>query len=87
MLQLAEPKLSIIRLTSREREEFARAEAEIGETIGAFLRCGRSLSLIRGKRLFREAYPTFDQYVEERWAISLRNFFLYIGTETKEGER
>jgi hypothetical protein len=70
VLNIVEPERSIIRLTSREREEFARAEAEIGETIGAFLRCGRSLSLIRSKRLYREAYPTFDRYVAERWAIS-----------------
>src|SRR6516162_7876182 len=70
MLDLAEPERSIIRLTNREREELACAEAEIGETIGAFLRCGRSLSLIRSKRLYREGYATFDRYVEERWAIS-----------------
>jgi len=70
MLDLAEPELSIIRLTGREREELARAEAEIGETIGAFLRCGAALSLIRRKRLYRETHATFDRYVEERWGVS-----------------
>lgn len=70
MLDLAEPERTIIRLTCREREELARAEAEIGETIGAFLRCGAALSLIRRKRLYRETHVTFDRYVAERWAMS-----------------
>jgi hypothetical protein len=71
MLDLAEPERSIIKLTKREREEFEECEREIGETISEFLRCGRSLSLIRTKRLYRETHATFDQYVVERWGLGI----------------
>jgi hypothetical protein len=71
MLDLAEPERSIIKLTKREREEFEECEREIGETISEFLRCGRALSLIRSKRLYRETHATFDQYVVERWGLGI----------------
>ena len=70
MLDIAEPERTIIRLTSCEREEFARAEAEIGETLSAFLRCGAALSVIRNKRLYREKFVLFADYVRERWGMS-----------------
>jgi hypothetical protein len=70
MLNIVEPQLSIIRLTNSERQEFQRAESEIGETLNAFLRCGAALSVIRNKRLYREGYPSFEAYVRERWGMS-----------------
>src|SRR6516225_6440391 len=70
MLDIAEPERTIIRLTSCEREEFARAEVEIGETLNAFLRCGAALSVIRNKRLYRESFVSFADYVRERWGMS-----------------
>ena len=71
MLDLAEPERSIIKLTKREREEFEECEREIGETISEFLRCGRALSLIRSKRLYRETHATFDQC---RGALGIRDW-------------
>jgi hypothetical protein len=71
MLDLPEIEKSIIRLTGREREELATCEREIGQTISEFLRCGRALSVIRSKRLFRETHPTFDAYIKERWALGI----------------
>jgi hypothetical protein len=71
MLDLAEPERSIIKLTKRERKELEECEREIGETISEFLRCGRSLALIRSKRLYRETHATFDQYVVERWGLGI----------------
>jgi hypothetical protein len=69
MISVAEPGLSIIRLTRREREELANCEQDVGETISEFLRCGRALSKIRNGRLYRETHATFDQYVVERWGM------------------
>src|SRR6516225_5965591 len=70
MLNIVEPQLSIIRLTNSERQEFQRAESEIGETLNAFLRCGAALSVIRYKRLYRESFVSFADYVRERWGMS-----------------
>jgi hypothetical protein len=70
MLEIAEPELSIIRLTNLEREELKAAEGVIRESIGAFMRCGAALSLIRRKRLYREKYASFDSYITERWGTS-----------------
>ena len=71
MISVAEPALSIIKLTRREREELASCEREVQESISEFLRCGRALSRIRAQRLYRETHATFHQYITERWALRI----------------
>jgi hypothetical protein len=71
MLGIVEPEKSIIKLTRRERDTLLECEREVEASISEFLRCGRALSTIRQKRLYRETHPTFDQYVKERWGLGV----------------
>jgi hypothetical protein len=71
MLDLAEPERSIIKLTSRERQELEQCEGEVASGLSEFLRVGKALSVIRNKRLFRETHASFDAYVKERWGLGV----------------
>jgi hypothetical protein len=70
MISVAEPGLSIIRLTRRERETLLECEREVEASISQFVRCSRALARIRSGRLYREAYSTFEAYCLECWGMS-----------------
>ena len=57
-------------LTTREQREFARAERTIARGLKSFLEVGMALKEIRDKRLYRQHFDTFEQYVATRWEMS-----------------
>jgi hypothetical protein len=50
-----------------EQREFGRAERTIARGLKSFLAVGMALKEIRDKRLYRQHYRTFEEYVVERW--------------------
>ena len=57
-------------LTESEREEFKVCEKTIALGLGNFIEVGLALAQIRDKRLYRERFQTFSQYVEIVWQMS-----------------
>lgn len=57
-------------LTATEKAVKLRLEAEMRRDIGAFHRFGNNLAQIQHDRLYRDDYPTFEAYIEERWDLS-----------------
>jgi hypothetical protein len=57
-------------LTTREQREFGRAERTIAKGLKSFLEVGMALKEIRDKRLYRQQYDTFEEYVAQRWEMS-----------------
>ena len=47
----------------------AELETVIESGIRTFVDVGRALLEIRDSRLYRESYPTFDEYCRERWGF------------------
>ncbi|MEG8177664.1 hypothetical protein [Nocardia terpenica] len=54
-------------LSDREQEQLTTCESSIGTLRLAFWAAGRALQIVRDGRLYRDAYDTFDDYVEQRW--------------------
>ncbi len=54
-------------LDEREHDQLAACETSIGTLRLAFWAAGRALQIVRDGRLYRDAYATFDDYVEQRW--------------------
>ncbi len=57
-------------LTTQEQREFGRAERTIAKGLKSFLAVGMALKEIKVRRLYREHFATFEQYVVERWELS-----------------
>jgi hypothetical protein len=57
-------------LTTLEQRELGRAERTIARGLRSFLVVGMALKEIRDKRLYRQHYRTFEDYVVERWDFS-----------------
>lgn len=49
-----------------------RLEAVVEEGQLVFIEVGQALATIRDKRLYREGYATFEEYISDRWAITDR---------------
>jgi hypothetical protein len=58
-------------LTSTEREELDRCEAVIARGLRNFVEVGNALALICEQRLYRQEFPTFEDYCRERWDVSV----------------
>jgi hypothetical protein len=56
-------------LDDREREQLSACESSIGTLRLAFWAAGRALQIVRDGRLYRAEYPSFDEYVEQRWEM------------------
>ncbi|MBF6334143.1 hypothetical protein [Nocardia transvalensis] len=54
-------------LSEREQAQLSACESSIGTLRLAFWAAGRALQIVRDGRLYRDAYATFDDYVEQRW--------------------
>ncbi|MCM6773109.1 hypothetical protein NDR87_04340 [Nocardia sp. CDC159] len=54
-------------LSEREQDQLSACESSIGTLRLAFWAAGRALQIVRDGRLYRDAYATFDDYVEQRW--------------------
>jgi DNA-binding NarL/FixJ family response regulator len=55
--------------TRHEQRELETQERLIEQGIRTFWRVGQALKTVRDKRLYRERYPTFDQYCQKRWGL------------------
>ncbi|MGV9675013.1 hypothetical protein ACWDSJ_07020 [Nocardia sp. NPDC003482] len=54
-------------LSEHEQAQLSDCETSIGTLRLAFWAAGRALQIVRDGRLYRDAYATFDDYVEQRW--------------------
>lgn len=66
-------------VTVKERNVLHRHEAVIAKGLGTFMAVGQALMAIMDDLLFRDEYPTFREYVEERWEMSDRRARQLIG--------
>jgi phage N-6-adenine-methyltransferase len=56
-------------LAARERGRLQALEGRIGRGLVAFVEVGEALLEIRDRRLYRVAYPSFEEYCRERWGF------------------
>jgi len=64
-----EPISDTIALTSVEKSRLTELESIVERTLDGFLECGRALSEIRSRRLYRRDFPDFESYCKTRWGI------------------
>lgn len=57
-------------LTKTEKTELERYERIIADNLISFYLIGMALLSIKGKKLYRAKYGTFESYVAERWKLS-----------------
>ncbi|WP_137982457.1 hypothetical protein [Streptomyces violaceusniger] len=57
-------------LITEEQDVFVRCEVAIENLKVAFWAAGKALEIIRGGRLYRADYTSFDDYVDQRWGMS-----------------
>jgi hypothetical protein len=62
-------------LTDEERERFVTLERQVEES---FLTAARALREINARRLYRESYPTFEDYIRARFDFTKRLAYYYI---------
>lgn len=60
-------------LSPDEKRELKRQELVIDDGLRGFIAVGNALSIISEQKLYREDYPSFDDYVKDRWDIG-RNY-------------
>jgi ParB family chromosome partitioning protein len=53
-----------------ESHELERCEVVIKQGLNTFIEVGEALFLIRDKRLYRREFNTFEDYCQEKWALS-----------------
>lgn len=56
-------------LTAEEQQSLNKCEDILFKGLNTFFEVGKTLLMIRDARLYRAAYPTFEVYCHERWAI------------------
>jgi len=57
-------------LTAIEATTFDDLEKAIEKGLSGFVKVGRALETIRDRRLYREEFSSFEDYLQERWKIS-----------------
>jgi hypothetical protein len=57
-------------MTEIEISELAKLETIIDKGKAAFIDVGEALASIRDKRLYRDAYDSFEDYCQERWGFT-----------------
>jgi len=67
-------------LTRSEKKEFLECERIIEQNLIAFYVTGFSLWTIQKKKLYRERYKTFDNYVAERWKLKRTHAYQLINS-------
>lgn len=58
------------KLTPQEAAELAHVEKAIEAGLETFVEVGVALAVVMDKRLYRENYSSFNEYLEKRWKIS-----------------
>lgn len=57
-------------LTTEEKIRLHQLERVVEKHLDSFLAVGKALAEIRSSRLYRQHFPTFEQYVKERWGLA-----------------
>lgn len=74
-------KLSIATLEIRTPEEdvmFQECETIIGQGWGTFAAVGTALATIKGKRLYKNEFTSFETYAWERWGFGNSHLWRYL---------
>jgi hypothetical protein len=66
------------KLDVTERTKFRKLESIVAEGISSFVAVGTALKEIRDAKLYREAYKTFEKYVDEKWGLERRRAYQLI---------
>lgn len=66
------------RLTQTELGQLAHYEGIIDRNLRGFREAGEAMAEIRDRDLYRDRYPTFEAYLEDRWHISRRHGYRLI---------
>lgn len=66
----AQTQASVQSLSLQERSRLHELERRVERTLESFLECGRALLEVRDRRLYRECYNNFDDYLRKRWGIT-----------------
>jgi hypothetical protein len=61
------------KLSAIERSDLKRCERIIKRGSTVFIQVSEALMEIRDKRLYRENYPTFDGYCQDKWGFTARH--------------
>lgn len=56
-------------MSPEDERHLQACEASMEDLRLAFAKAGRALEIIRGRRLYRGEYTSFDEYVERRWGM------------------
>ena len=67
------PSWLTTRLSKDERSDLKRCERIIKRGSKVFIQVSEALMEIRDKRLYRENYPTFDEYCKDKWGFTARH--------------
>lgn len=65
-------------LTTNEQARLAECEAVIEKGLDTFVEVGIALDIIRGAKLYRFRYKTFEEYCNERWGFKKRRAYALI---------
>jgi hypothetical protein len=65
-------------LSAGEQADLSVCEAALDNLRMAFWAAGKALQTVRDGRLYRNGYATFEDYVEHRWDISVRQAYRLI---------
>lgn len=65
-------------LTTFEQNELEQCEVVIEKGLRTFVDVGGALLKIRDKKLYRQDYPTFEEYCEDKWNFTDRRARMYI---------
>lgn len=65
-----QPLPDTIPLTARERALKQELESVVADGLDTFIKVGVALAELRGKRLYRTEYPTFEQYVRSKFGLA-----------------
>src|SRR5688572_2717582 len=69
-------------LSGPERDELATAEETIGTGLKIFFEVGEALKRVRDRRLYRDRFATFEEYLKRRWDLSRGAGYHLIDTAT-----
>ena len=65
-------------LSDSERNALANFESKIEAGIKTFMQVGTCLATIRDGRLYRESYPSFEDYLDGRWGMGRSHAYRMI---------
>lgn len=60
------------KLSEAEQKEFSELEKQVEPFIASYVTAGIALATIKDKKLYRENYTTFAEYMQDKWKLSHR---------------